>query len=645
MSGHYLKPGRRVSGPCVVFSVVVEPVSMEAGDTAETDIQTFGSFAACCQHRRGNTWRPTRLSEGESAEQFWHFLRRNSSSSARNYVVSPRASDALTLLNFWSRSEYSGVAWAPGSARNAKAKAHDPNDGITRFRRLCTKGSPDIIDYTVGGRRFVWLSGIQYLPLPEEEIAVSLGYKWAETGDRDSDAGKVYRTAAERCGLWQRAYTSLVSWWQITAKAPWGLTTGQLAVGMLRTHIRPKSLSTHQNDEVHQLERRAAFGGRASTWFFGEIGDPREFTTPAHPPPPKPSYPSLPGPLVSVDVRSMYPSLLRDQLFPVRLISHYTRPGRTLPLELARDYGVIASVTIETTEPEFPFRHNGRIHYPVGRFQTVLTGPELLRLAPRGRVIHAHECAVYALGRPFQQAAGAMIDLREASRASGNRTWELFAKLLGNSLGGKLAQRSGRWLERRAKLPMQQWGEWYETGRNDGASHHFRAVAGLVWEYSREESHVGPYTAAFDYLTAYGRLVMRKLRACCPSQSIISQDTDGLWCTLPAVDAMVTSGYVFGDKAGNLRIDKTASAARFLSPRHYWTPGQWILSGFSDARVGMDGTSVIDSVTHNPIRVGAPSAPHWISRADRRSVLKCEPDGGRVDPFGWWLPAGLAHGG
>jgi hypothetical protein len=637
--GHYMKPGTGPTRPSSLLSVTVE--CAVSGDPRDqwSIYRRFRSAWVHVTRRDGLKWSPIIPHRCETTRELWDYVEAVAAPGYRNLCVSPCASDTLTLTDFWPRAEAGGVSFEPTPAERKKASGKEPDENVTRIRRLVQAGKPDIIDYEVRKKRYVWVSGQQYFPCDEESLATSLKFVWPETGGSEGHGQVVHRTARERGYLWLLALQRLNDWWGKVAKAPWGFTCGGLAVGILRSYIAAKTLCTHTHHDAHELEGDGCFGARASIWFAGDVGDTHKYQTAAIPAPPRSSLPSLPGPLVQVDVRSMYPWLLRERLFPQRLKAYEVKVRAGAPQDLTRDFGVLADVLITTRRPEYPFRHEDRIIWPTGTFRTVLTGPELDMLRKDGHVHKCYRMALYQLGQPFTAAAGALIQMREDAREAKDGAWELFAKLLANSMGGKLAQRKGVWVTKRRKVAQVDWGQWTETNGKGGAISKYRAIAGLVWEWLAEKRGSGPYVAAFDYLTAYGRCFMRELRDSCPARSVISQDTDGAWVTPDAAESLRAAGWDFGDMAGQLKLGKAVPAMRFYDARHYWQPSGWTLAGFTAPVVAADGKTVQHTTTWNPIRAGATSAPDFVRSTVQRAELKIELEDGEIGEDGWITPA------
>ena len=636
--GHYLKPGVRVSAPCVLFSVVVDP-HVSTGARCERDtFYSWGGADVCVSYYRRGKWTAVKGARCETQKSLHRWMKEHAHERARNYVVSPHAAETLALAGIWDVIGAGPVKWVPPATHARKAKPHKVPDGTTIIRRIALGGRATILDYARQKLRWLWLSTGQYYGTDEETVAAAVGYQW-DTGPAQIAAGThTHRLAQERAAMWLKAMQTLCDWWRATAKAPFGLTASSLAMGMLRTHARPRELCTHSDPDVHRLERDACIGGRCSTWYYGDIGEPARCATDDVPAPAPSSYGRIAGPLTSVDVRSMYPWLLREREFPMSLSRHPFMPRPGDPQAYAECCGVIARVTIETDVPEYPMRSGDHIVYPVGRFTTTLTGPELLRLKADGKVTACHELALYRLGRPFRECAAALLEMREKSRRENNPGWELLAKTIANGLGGKMAQAKGQWVERPDIGPQKRFEEFYQQCDKTGRTSRFRAIAGCVWEYCRDKTGAGPHTSAFAYLAAYGRLHMREIRDETPGKSVVSMDTDGLWVLPDGFAALSARTGRDDGRAGGLRVVESVDAARFFGPRHYFAGGNWVLAGFTNPVVSSHGRRVSDSQRFTPLAGPAGQAPKGVAVRVRSSELAVEAHGVRVGSDGWTAP-------
>lgn len=334
----------------------------------------------------------------------------------------------------------------------------------------------------------------------------------------------------------------------------------------------------------------------------------------------------------------MYPSLLLSERFPTRLRGLRGACSPQQLSELLTSFGVIARVRIKTTEAEYPLRRQNYTIWPLGEFTTTLAGPDLLPLLARGEVLKVYEHSLYDMGRPFEGAMRALLAERQSAQARGDVDGQTFAKLLANSLAGKLAQRSGKWV--RAKEDDQEgaWGEWTRLSSRTKSPARMRHLAGLAWRYDASEEHRGPHTSAFSYLTAYGRQLMARIRACCPERTVVSQDTDGVWVCDSALARLRESGTLAGEGPGRLRIVGSVDSAQFWGPRHYRAGSRWVLSGMGEAVVDADSLTVLYS-SRAPLFAALPfGAPRSTLTHVREAGMPARQDAGRVQPDGWILP-------
>jgi len=637
-TGRYLKPGKRAHTPGVVFSVTVKTKSdNNSGRSTYTDSYFSRAVGSVSKKSRGK-WSKPRVAVFNRPEELYNWIRAQSEPRKRNYIVCPCASTVLTLTRWWEYAEQCGILFKPKELAVDTIDSDSNLASMLFVSRLCLRGKPDIFSYRHFGKSYMWLSGIQYFDASETVLSDSVGYLIPEQYRGYRNHSDQHKRLIYQCVLWQTVFCALVDWWDSNARAPFGLTVGQLAMGILRSYVKPKSISSHRDGIAHKLERLASHGGRASVWFMGNIGDGIPHSGQCTEQSSSVAVPSVPGPITHLDIRSMYPSILHSCAFPAK---YHKRHGQITPKnlsELQRYYGTIAHVRVRIHNAEYPMRTDKGTVYPRGVFQTVLAGPDLESLTGHDEVLEVYECITYILSTPFQRAAEFLLKTRINARNSGDLAWELFAKTLSNSLGGKLAQRSGSWVDRRDMVAERLWGEWFDYNADTSTARKFRAISGMVSEYINDDTGKGPYTASFAYLTAYGRQLMRKIRAAFDSETVVSQDTDGLW-VLGDIPYIALADIVsFGDSPGQLKIKEVSNNGRFFGPQHYYTDSGWVLSGFSDDSGPNEVGEIRDSYTANPLLSGARELPISIRRINRVSRSNPVSNTSGISPYGWIRP-------
>jgi hypothetical protein len=317
----------------------------------------------------------------------------------------------------------------------------------------------------------------------------------------------------------------------------------------------------------------------------------------------------------------MYPYLLSERDYPVKPL--YYRQGispREL-VDLAGAYGVIASVSVFSQVPEYPHRTDDGVRYPVGRYDTTLTGPEILSLWDEGGIVSVRGVAVYALGRPYAGVMGDLLAARAECRQRGDYGYEMLFKLMANSLSGKLAQRPGHWKRLESNPHDTDWGVRYTLDTRTGIVTRDRIIAGICERWIDEPHKPRLLGASYAYMTAYARMMMRSIREYAGERQVISQDTDGLWVLSEGLGRLRNRPDIWGDRPGLIREVCSVPCGVWLGPRHYWTPLGWVLSGFSDPVVDPDNLIVVDQCIGRIGRTPPEGVPRTVLGRFRNSSL------------------------
>lgn len=580
---------------------------------------------------RGQWSAPARRTFTESAE-LWACLDSLAAGGRRVYVVAGRASDALTLLGWWDRVRDGTVSL------RFRSRTRSGKPGKVRSHPLVMQGRPDIIGYSVRGCAFRWVSVTNWADVSLADCARQCGMA---PPDGYTSAGKWESApwpAAFQAEVIHAYMGRLINWWLSNACGGWKDTPGAAAWSSYLRRCGEGQILQHSEPLALQLEHRACFGGRASTFYFGPIGNPERWDELADAPPPGPHGFGISGPIHRLDVRSMYPTILRDERFPTRLLWHSHKPDRREFMTRLKSQCVLAFARIETDRAEYPKRTREGIVYPVGTFDTVLSTPELLRAVERKELREVHEASYYTAGRPFKEWAEWVLSLRSTMKASGDAAGEAMVKLLANSLGGRLARLKMGWSDKPDQPPRVLWGDWWVTNAESGETEHWRSLCGMVQQMVRESDRPGTLAACFAHLTAYGRVRMDEVRRIAGERQVIWQDTDGVTVTDLGRGRIERTDHYHETAYGKLRLDRTIHDARYLTAKHYWADGDWTLSGIHDGYTIHGGTHAEDTTTVNPARSACDPAAQAVYRSTRLIDLTAIEPGVTVGPDGWSIP-------
>lgn len=321
----------------------------------------------------------------------------------------------------------------------------------------------------------------------------------------------------------------------------------------------------HDDPDVIKLERESYYGGRVEVWKRGKA----------------------PETVYGVDINSMYPFVMQEFHYPTAYISHRRRetvPG--LAALLDKGYMVIARVTIKTNENAYPMRFKNKLIFPVGTFQTVITTPEIDYAIKRNHIIDVHEVAVYKSSPIFREFVSHFYHLREKHKPGGESpspVWDLLYKLIMNSLYGKFGQLKREWEQIGKCSPdLVETEELIDVSGPAPVKMRFRKFGGRVYmEEITEDVAYNASVAIAAHVTAYARMLLWSYIQIAGTKNHYYNDTDSLYVNAAGLRRLEAAGKLHPTRLGYLALEKEASQAIFLGPKHYILDGHRKLKGIS----------------------------------------------------------------
>lgn len=656
----WIKPAGSTYAPRCVVSVVVETEHIGRQFPAGMDASQCKRIHVAISSRPGLYWSQTKYLSFDDTDSFHNWLENFGSKRRRTYVFTHSVMDTLLLTRFFDRLQNEGcrlVEYSDGAEPSTRRQTDlpaGPTDGEPGLpARSVTPSAAYSISAFIGGinasivryrkdsRTFQWCSHSQYCQSKESDIAAFLGHQWTDEQDSTNQTPNQYHSEIERCHLWCKYYQHLSDWWIDIDGGPWGATVAAMSYSFLRRRLTPKTVLRHNNEEVGLLEEGGIFAGRRSVWYVGNIGSETKWSYYGQSAPNRSTYGQIDRDMIHHDIRSMYPYLLSCMPYPVKLLEHRAECDISTLRDALASYGVIARVLIRSDVPEYPVRTPSGIIYPIGQYHTTLCGAELMDALGNDRVIHCGSTAIYKMGTPFKSACESLLQMRILARQQRQDSWGQFVKTLSNSMSGRIAQMPYNWVPRPDVVPLTDWGPWSTSTVGSADIQRYRSMSGMVWERVLASSKIRPMGAAYAYLTCYGRWLMGLVRKICPEQSVISQDTDGIWCLPEATRCLYTDGVIDGSMGGDLHWTKLSPVGRFYGSQHYWYGAGWVMSGSNVVAQRPKSDTIVVSERMNTVAT-ARSLPDPIvyQRYSERTVGRISVPG-EIDALGWVKPVVL----
>jgi len=334
-----------------------------------------------------------------------------------------------------------------------------------------------------------------------------------------------------------------------------GYTKASQAFACYRHRFMDTRIYIHKEVQVVDLERSAYFGGRVECWRLGEIkGGEKTF----------------------LDVNSMYPHAMREHRFPTKLRFYYEGSECHRALKYLFTSCCIASVTIQTSDPVYAVRRNGKLIFPTGTFRTFLCTGGLRRAQAAGHIKEIHEIAVYESDYIFKTYVDYWYPLKAKYKLEGNELYTQIVKLFLNSLYGKFGQKKPifeTYFNPEAGPPRSEICVSAETGERWLEVHSFGKSKRQVGVENGDKTFV----AIAAHVAEYGRLALWDLCVTVGRERVYYMDTDSI-CILTC-DVHRLDDSIHSQRLGALSVDKVCQEVILYGAKHYRTDEERILKG------------------------------------------------------------------
>jgi hypothetical protein len=411
--------------------------------------------------------------------------------------------------------------------------------------------------------------GLPKLPMPGFDESDEAWFRYCE---RDTE-------------ILERAILSLLDMWRREDLGVFQNTAPALAMSAYRHRFMPHKLFRSTREDVIETERHAYYGGQSEHYFAGRIldEDDREGRIEARAGPLQ--LPAISGPVYHLDVRSLYPSVMLGNLFPVAYSKTLEGVSNDQCRDLAGRYGMCGYVQIRTEANTYPVRRKGRTHFARGRYWTALCGPEIVAALDRGDVEKVGVIHLYEQGRIFDEYVRYWWRTRSLALQSNDEIGAGFAKLMLNCLTGKWAQRASRWTDAPERISPVAYGVWLQISAKSRRTERYRAIA---WHAQRmqprgESRNSMPIISA--YITAYGREKMRALRALAGERNVLLQDVDSLVVTETGYENLHRRNLVRDDLGMLRQLALPYSTGTIYGCRDYQLGDRIVLAGIKRSAV------------------------------------------------------------
>lgn len=553
------------------------------GRNNETQEQRFRlGCASYVRLEKGKVTRRTEI-DFDDVESFWSYVEGQQAKRRILWVWAHNLGFDLTIAGFWEQCEKRRFILDRASPKQSQSRG-GPLKGFTGFR--CTSGRPTFIR-ALGEFGIVQFCDLgNYLPHSLAEIGRTIGVPKMEFPGLQASDEQLIPYCRNDVIVLETAVIKLLLQWEKEDCGNWEFTAGKLAFNSWR-HLAKRKANGYMHYEVtpirddapDALERESYRGGWTECFYRGKVLDNAQRMLKSMTHSIKAAYESERGPLYVLDYRSLYPSVMRSNSFPV----YRSHCWQSASLDRFRAYSdgsnAIARVFLDTPDEPFPIKLRGSLYYAVGRYWTTLGGPELKRAIAHGLVREIAECNLYEMQPIFRPFVDYWWNRRLTAERAGDVFDGTFAKMVLNSLSGKFGQHGGGWKPCDGQLSVLDWGHWTAQVERDGPIRKFRGIAGCTEIWEERSTPEWGFPAISSIITAHGREKVLSLIRSLPPRSVFHVATDAVVVSQDAYDTLLKRRLVDSERLGKLALKGVFEDGEFWGQNSHRLGNTWTQSG------------------------------------------------------------------
>lgn len=352
-----------------------------------------------------------------------------------------------------------------------------------------------------------------------------------------------------------RAMGELMDWWDAAELGSWTLT-GSAGGWNTWRHRTTCALPLIVPDELQTAaDRQAIYGGRREAFRHGTLSG---------------------GPWRLLDFRSAYPTIAASKPLPAARQGNFESLPLDSSLVCGDQYGIIAQVDVELQAPRYPVRVRGRVVYPVGRFRTVLAGPEIAEARSRGELLAIGPGYLHKLAPHMAEWAQWVLRVTDDASSDIPRVCRRAVKHWGRAVIGKTAAKG--WQTRPlATLGGTGWDYRPAWNAELQAPSHLIDICGKAAEVISVGDGDNAYPAILAWVESWTRVYLARAMDIAGIDNVITCDTDGMIIAAEGAPYSAVRGMTVGPL--EMRPKAVYNEIRVIGPQHVITPTDRKLAG------------------------------------------------------------------
>ena len=348
--------------------------------------------------------------------------------------------------------------------------------------------------------------------------------------------------------------------------------------------MKPRSILHYDQTAYNSFTRAAYFGGRVEAGYIGR----------------------LTGDYVKLDINSMYPHVMRNNVYPAKVKQWIRDPSLESCASKVSTLCGVAEVEIDTNEPAYPIRKDGRLVFPTGKFATFLCTESLRYALANGHLTKVRQLLTFTPMEMFTEYVDYFYPLKSQYKKEGNGVWEKTTKLMLNGLYGKFGEKRSHEVHREYipgvavertpglfdKTPLQKEPPKFDWRYDPSEHEDSPMVRGVTWsmlgtkvtEVGDEEGS-GSAPAIAAHVTDYARMLLYRFMLMVGLDNVLYADTDSL--IIHEHDLSKLTGVIDNETLGSLKIEGRANSLEIRGAKDYSFGGDLRRKGIRSSAIAV----------------------------------------------------------
>lgn len=312
----------------------------------------------------------------------------------------------------------------------------------------------------------------------------------------------------------------------------------------------------HNDERALAVERAAYAGGRNEVFTMGEVTNRTYY----------------------LDINSMYPHVMLSERFPTKLKTFWVRREiEEVMNAIKAGYLICAECYVDVDVPIY-HKKDKRLVFPVGKFWTALSTPEIKIGIERGYIKMIKNICVYEGSDIFSGFIDFFYNARLDAKHRGDDVHNLLYKLFMNALYGKFGQKDVDWniATDDEGVPLEfdydhvEQDSYFDYDAMEMVD--YKIFGGRMLIKDQEAKHresFDSFPAIAAHVTAYARMLLWSFIESAGIEHVHYCDTDSVFVDYWGYITLWLDNRIDEDRLGALKIEKIGERVEFRGCKDY----------------------------------------------------------------------------